>query len=122
MELTCKRCGKGWNSVVATPKQCRWCHSPYWNLDKVRAGSAEKPDGVAMDDVVGPALIPEPIVPVERELTPMELRAQRIAAFGNKKPVMPGGVAEWRVSNDFGDAVAKEEDVSQIPGRGRKRK
>jgi hypothetical protein len=43
VQLTCKRCLKSWSSVSGIPKQCRWCHSPYWDQERTRAAPVKVP-------------------------------------------------------------------------------
>jgi hypothetical protein len=45
MTCACKRCGKGWESLVAEPKKCRHCASPYWKTEPTRgrSGVVSKP-------------------------------------------------------------------------------
>lgn len=32
--VTCQRCGKAWDAYVQTPKVCRFCKNPAWNVPK----------------------------------------------------------------------------------------
>lgn len=38
-ECTCERCGAVWLSIVADPKRCASCRTPYWNVPRTRGYS-----------------------------------------------------------------------------------
>ena len=44
-EFRCKRCIGRWKTVLTNPKTCRWCHTTYWDKDRVRRAGAGRPNG-----------------------------------------------------------------------------